>query len=143
MRNSSYQPQPSGEQRPGSLLMQWQERENAGIDLCALQYPEYNNFQQPAWKSSEKWWTHEDGELWRIASTGDKANRTRDSRRAQVQGSASVWNRYKALAQQEATEEKDITAVESCHTVKVSATIDSGAALNVMPVLGFKITPCV
>ena len=46
-------------------------KETEGTDLCALQHLERHNFKQPAWKSNEKLWKYEGGEIWRIAGTGD------------------------------------------------------------------------
>jgi hypothetical protein len=50
-----------------------------------------------------------------------------------------VSNRFQALAQQETPE--DLAAVDPSYTMKITATVDSGAALNVMPESWFQDYP--
>jgi hypothetical protein len=50
-------------------------------------------------------------------------------------------NRFRALAQQEQQEPADLAAIDPSYTMKIQATVDSGAALNVMPESWFQDYP--
>ena len=122
------------------------EQELGGVDLCAVTFDEgnYSDFWTTSWQKAEV-----------------SSRRTRNVRRREAAWVAQGWelrgvspdkrkpvewpkkqkssNRFQALAQQEPAE--DIAAVEPSYTMKITATVDSGAALNVMPESWFQDYP--
>ena len=124
------------------------EQELGGVDLCAVD------------DSSEFWTT-----AWRPAEASSR--RSRKVRKREASWIARGWilrgicseekkkqevkigpvpkvrssNRFRALAQQEQQEPADLAAIDPSYTMKIQATVDSGAALNVMPESWFQDYP--
>ena len=132
------------EERPGAEP----EQELGGVDLCAVD--DNSDFWTTAWRPAEASsrrsrkvrkreasWVARGWILRGICSEEKKKQEVKIGPVPKVRSS----NRLRALAQQEQQEPADLAAIDPSYTMKIQATVDSGAALNVMPESWFQDYP--